>query len=65
MRLIWLADIKLKGPRLPGSILLLGGPFKLGQFKYCRRGYFKIGWQKLNGSGLGPWINIIVGVHLN
>ena len=40
MRLNWLVDIKLKGPRLPETILLLGDPFKLGPFKYYCRGHF-------------------------
>ena len=48
MRLNWLADIKLMGPGPSGTILLFGGSFKLGLFKYYCRGHFLIGLQKLN-----------------
>ena len=47
----WLANIKLMGPRPPGSILLLGAHLNWGIFKHCCRGPILIGWQKLRRPG--------------
>ena len=51
----------VKGPGLPGTILLLRAHLNWGPFKYYCRRHFLIGSQNEIEWAQAPWINIIVG----